>query len=298
MNHPQTSGSWIAGIMAVASLILYTIIFFIPVLFLGLFKLIPNLRWQVGCTRIIDAIIVFWSDANNAYINATQAVHWDIEGLDTLKRKDWYLLVANHQSWLDIVVLQYLFNRKIPMIKFFIKDQLKWVPILGYCWWAMGCPFMKRYTKEYLSKHPHKKGKDLQATYKAIKIFKHNPAAIMNFIEGTRFTPQKKAAQQSPYQHLLKPKAGGIGFVISAMGEQIDKLLDVTIVYPDKQHTLWDFLCRRVNTIKIRIRLIAIPKEFTNAQLIDDAKTQMDFRNWLNERWLEKDKLITSLVGG
>lgn len=298
MSQQQKTGGQLHGILAVTALVLYTILLFIPVLFIGLVKLIPNKRWQVWCTRMVDKVVIFWSDSNRAYINYTQTIHWDIEGMETLNPKDWYLLVANHQSWLDIVVLQYLFNRKIPMIKFFIKDQLKWVPILGFCWWAMGCPFMKRYSKEYLLKYPEKKGKDLQATRKAVEIFKHSPAAIMNFIEGTRFTDLKKEIQQSPYQHLLKPKAGGIGFVISTMGKQINKLLDVTIVYPDKQHSLWDFLCQRMTAIKIRIRLIPIPVEFTQPQLIENEKIQQDFRLWLNEQWEEKDQLIDSLKTG
>ena len=110
----------------------------------------------------------------------------------------------------------------------------------------MGCPFMKRYSKDYLAKNPHKKGKDLQATHKAIELFKHTPASIMNFVEGTRYSQQKNKQQDSPYQHLLKPKAGGISFVISAMGQQFNSLLDVTIIYSGKQHSLWDFLCRQM----------------------------------------------------
>ena len=204
-------------------------------------------------------------------------------------------MIANHQSWLDIVVLQYILNKKIPTLKFFIKDQLKWVPFLGFAWWAMGCPFMKRYSKDYLAKNPEKKGQDLLATQKAVRSFQYRPVTIMNFIEGTRFNYEKSQQQQSPYQHLLKPKAGGISFVISSMGKKFTSLLDVTIVYSEKNHSLWDFLCKRVKTVKVHIRELPIPEQFLSPSLLEDDRTQSEFREWLNDYWQVKDQLISSL---
>lgn len=291
----QTNNGQIHAVAAVITLILSTILCFIPILAIGLLKLIPNVAWKAFCTRLVDKIVVLWCGCNNLYIDSMRNIDWHISGMDNLKRKDWYLLVANHQSWLDIVILQRIFNRKIPSIKFFIKDQLKWVPLLGFSWWAMGCPFMKRYSQEFLAKNPHKKGKDLKATRKALEVFKRNPATIMNFVEGTRFTVQKQQTQDSPYQHLLKPKAGGISFVISAMGSQIKQLLDITIVYPNDRPSLWDFLCRRMHTIKVHVRPIPIPSEFHDEQLLQSEQNQSAFRQWLNERWQEKDTIIQQL---
>lgn len=298
MSEKRKTGGQLHGLAALVILVSSTVLWFIPILFIGLLKLIPHRRWQSMCTRLVDAIATVWCDTNNAYIARTQQINWQVSGLENLNPKHWYLVIANHQSWLDIVVLQRLFNRKIPTLKFFIKSQLKWVPLLGFSWWAMGCPFMKRYSKDYLAKKPHKKGKDLQATRKAIELFKHAPATIMNFVEGTWYSHQKNKLQNSPYQHLLKPKAGGISFVISAMGQQFNSLLDVTIIYSGKQYSLWDFLCRRVEAIKVHIRQLPIPAQFTNPNLADDQETQIKFRDWLNENWLEKDSLIASLKGG
>ncbi len=160
MQTNKTSGGQVQAILATLILILSTSLFFIPVLCMGLFKLFPHEKWQSLCTQGVDAIVACWCDLNNWYINKTQKIHWDISGLDNLNNKNWYLVIANHQSWLDIVILQRLLNRKIPVLKFFVKDQLKWVPLLGFSWWAMGCPFMKRYSKSYLEKKPHKQGKD------------------------------------------------------------------------------------------------------------------------------------------
>ena len=289
------------AILAIFVLILSTAIGSIPILLVGILKLYPNQRWNVFCTKIVDKIATLWSDANNIYLNKFHPARWDITGMDHFNPQQWYLVVANHQSWLDIVILQRLFNRKIPILKFFIKDQLKWIPLLGFSWWAMGCPFMKRYSQDYLAKNPHKKGKDLLATKKALKLFKKTPATIMSFVEGTRYTPQKKLQQKSPYQHLLKPKAGGVGFVIDAMSKQITQLLDVTIVYPHQQNSLWNFLCRDVNSVRIHIRQLPIPQKFLNSPLLDDESTQAEFREWLNQQWSEKDHLMdmmkTELAG-
>lgn len=290
----KIKGKFYAG-LTLLMLVLTTAIGSIPVLLLGLLKLFPNQLVKIYCTKQVDKLATIWCEINNGFIKTSNPAKIEITGLNNFDPKNWYLVVANHQSWLDIVILQYLFNRKIPVLKFFIKDQLKWVPFLGFSWWAMGCPFMKRYSPAYLAKNPHKKGTDLQATKKALEGFKHTPATLMSFIEGTRYTAQKKSQQKSPYQHLLKPKAGGISFVISAMNKQINQLLDVTITYPKPDSSLWDFLCHGIDLIKIHVRQLAIPEQFLNSSLLDDEKTQSEFRHWLNQKWAEKDELITAM---
>jgi 1-acyl-sn-glycerol-3-phosphate acyltransferase len=281
--------------LAVLILVSTTTLCFIPILFFGILKLIPNRNWRTLCTRAVDQVASFWCSINNLYVDKVQKMKLEIAGMENLNTSQWYLVVSNHQSWLDIVILQRIFNRKIPVLKFFIKDQLKWIPIIGFCWWAMGCPFMKRYSKEYLAKNPHKQGKDLISTQKAVETFKRSPASIMNFIEGTRFTASKKQRQESPYTHLLKPKAGGISFVISSMGQHINCILDVTIVYAEKEHSLWDFLCNKVHSAKVLVRQIPIPAQFISNDLLENKQIHNEFKDWINAQWAEKDKLITSL---
>lgn len=283
------------GNLALLILIFTTTLGSIPVLLLGLLKLLPNQQIKITCGIIVDKIATAWVEINKFYLNKSNPAHIEVTGLDNFSTEDWYLVMANHQSGLDIVILQLLFSRKIPVLKFFIKDQLKWIPFLGFSWWAMGCPFMKRYTPAYLAKHPHKKGKDLQATQKALQLFQKTPASLISFVEGTRYTPQKKMEQNSPYKYLLKPRAGGISFVVSAMNNRIHQLIDVTITYSKQKSSLWDYLCHRVDTIKINIRKIPIPQQFLTATLLEDDKNQSEFRNWLNQKWLEKDQLIDTM---
>lgn len=295
MKKKHLWGGELRAILALIILILTTLLFFIPVLALGLIKLIPYQPLRNWCTLRIDTLVTLWCEMNNRYIRRNKLSKFECSGFENLPAKNWYLVVANHQSWLDIVVLHNVLNRKIPVLKFFIKDQLKWIPCLGFAWWAMGCPFMKRYTKTYLEKNPHKKGKDVKATLKAIETFKQTPASIMNFVEGTRFTPVKHQQQQSPYQHFLKPKAGGIGFVIAAMNKHIQSLLDVTIIYPDEHHSLWDFLCKRIKLIKVNVREIPIPAEFRQPDSKNNPEIEVQFREWLNAQWAEKDRLAREL---
>lgn len=120
---------------------------------------------------------------------------------------------------------------------------------------------MKRYSKAYLAKHPEKAGKDLETTRRTCAKFRGKPTAIFNFVEGTRFTQAKHRQQQSPFKHLLKPKAGGIAFVLDAMGEQLQSIINVTIHYPNGAPGFWDLLCGRVRHIVVHFEELAIPAE-------------------------------------
>ena len=131
-------------------------------------------------------------------------------GVEGLLRDGWYLVIANHQTWVDIVILQAVFNRRIPFLKFFIKQELIWFPLLGIAWWAMDMPFMKRFSPSYLAKNPHMKGKDRETTRRACEKFRDTPTSVLNFIEGTRFSENKRVDRKSPYNHLLQPRAGGL----------------------------------------------------------------------------------------
>ena len=161
---------------------------------------------------------------NHWFFKLSRTLNIEVSGDQELERAQWYLCVANHQSWADVLVIQFALNRKIPFLKFFIKKQLLWLPIFGAVWYAMDFPFMSRYSKEQIRKKPHLRGKDIETTRKACQKFKYKPVSIMNFVEGTRYTKAKHAAQNSPYTHLLKPRAGGIAFVLEALDGKINKI--------------------------------------------------------------------------
>jgi 1-acyl-sn-glycerol-3-phosphate acyltransferase len=257
--------------------------------------LVPSKSWMRRCNRMLNAIAENWIWINNQNQKLVGNTGWDVQGMEAMERSMWYLVLANHQSWVDILVLQRIFHRKIPFLKFFIKKELLWLPILGQAWWAMDFPFVKRYTKSDLQKNPHLKGKDLAITRKACQKFKTNPISIMNFVEGTRFTNEKQRRQQSPYSHLLKPKAGGIALVLSSMGEQIQRVLDVTIVYPDGVTNFWAFLCGKIRRINVHVRSLPVSAELLG-DYTNDSQFRAELQRWLNNIWTEKNRTIEEII--
>ncbi len=276
----------------VANTLFWVVLLFVVVFFKAL---IPHRWFRLQCGRLLNMIANAWIQFNNLNQKLTANIHWDVKGVERLNPKAWYMLVANHQSWVDILVLQRVFHKKIPFIKFFLKKELIWVPFLGVAWWALDFPFMKRYSKAFLRKHPHLKGKDLEITRKACVKFKQIPISIMTFVEGTRFTRGKHQHQKSPHRHLLRPKAGGLAFTLAAMGEQLDSLLDITIVYPQGPKRLWDFVCGRVRRIQVRVRSVPL-LETAQGDYVNDHEFKRKFQEWVNQLWVEKDARIDYLL--
>ena len=288
----QIRGGFSALYLAVNTMFWGSLLFFVTFLRL----IIPLLFWRKICGRIAIFIAENWVWFNNTGLELTRKINIEIDGIEELDRNAWYLVISNHQSWVDIPVLQKIFYHKIPFLKFFLKKELIWVPVLGQAWWALDFPFMKRYTPSFLKKHPHLKGKDMEITRKACEKFRDNPVSIMNFTEGTRFTESKQKKQASPFRHLLRPKAGGIGFVLSAMGDQLSYILDVTISYPVATPDFWDLLCGRFQNARVKIRKIPVTDEIIG-DYANDNEYRRRFQGWLNELWKEKDVYLEHKTG-
>ncbi|AWF51823.1 acyltransferase family protein [Klebsiella michiganensis] len=221
---------------------------------------------------------------------------WDIQGLDGLNKKNWYLLISNHHSWADIVVLCVLFRKHIPMNKYFLKQQLAWVPFIGLACWALDMPFMRRYSRGYLLRHPERRGKDVETTRRSCEKFRAHPTTIVNFVEGSRFTEEKQQQARSPYQNLLSPKAAGIAMALSVLGSQFDKLLNVTLCYPENnQKPFYDMLSGRLTRIVVRVSLEPVTEEL-HGDYVNDKNFKRRFQRWLNRLWEEKDRQLTEIM--
>ena len=284
------------GVISALLLALNTLICCWPLFTVALLKLLlPFPAAQRVLRTVMHGIAEFWIGVNKFWMNLVRDTRWDVEGIQGLDMRHSYLVTSNHQSWVDILVLQYLLNRRMPLLKFFLKQELIWVPVIGLCWWALEFPFMKRYSKEFLAKHPEKRGQDLATTRKACERYKSNPVSVFNFLEGTRLTPQKHAQQNSPFQYLLKPKAGGIAFVLDAMGEQLHAIVNVTIHYPHGVPGFWDLLCGRLDTVQVIFKQVDIPREFIGRNYDQDDDYRLAFQQWVNRLWEEKDAELASL---
>jgi 1-acyl-sn-glycerol-3-phosphate acyltransferase len=255
--------------------------------------LLPVPAVHRAADRALNALASGWVAINNAWIAAVRpAARWDVQGVEGLHPRGWYLVSSNHQSWVDILVLQRIFHGHIPFLKFFLKQQLIWVPVIGLAWWALDFPFMKR------GRGHGARSSDLQTTREACEKFKTIPTSVINFVEGTRFTPAKHALQSSPYKHLLKPKIGGLGIALATMGEQFEALLDVTIVYPHGTPDFWDLLCGRIDAVIVRVQQREIPPEVLGSDPMGDKAYRQRISAWVEQQWSEKDRLIDELLRG
>lgn len=270
-----------------------TIVHIVPLLAVTLLKaLLPSARLRRACNPLLTGLAESWIGINNLLFDHCVHTRLDLHEQASLQRDGHYLVFANHQSWVDILVLQRVFNRRIPLLRFFLKRQLFWVPLLGLAWWALDFPFMGRYTARQVARNPALARRDIEATRRACDKFREIPVSIMNFVEGTRFTPAKHAAQGSPYRYLLKPKSGGVAFVLGAMGQGLHSILDVTIAYPSGAPSLADLLGDRLDSVRVQVIERAIPAELAQGDYQHDRAFRVQFQHWLNETWHAKDATL------
>ena len=279
------------------SILLITLIGIGPMMVMGLVKALVPIRWlQRVCSVGVMWIAETWAEGLKGIFRLMTPTVWDIRSDITFDRNQSYLVVSNHQSWVDIPALVEVFNRHAPFFKFFLKKELIWVPLVGLAFWALDYPFMKRYSKAHLEKHPEDRGKDLEITQRACEKFHDLPVTVVNFLEGTRFTPAKHRMQGSPYRNLLKPKSGGVAFVMAALGEQMRYLLDVTIVYPEGPVPgFWHLLSGQVSRVVVDIRSRTVPPELFVGDYSNDPDFRETFQAWVRQLWEDKDRRIDEI---
>jgi len=286
----------VKGVLSFTGYLINTICLAVPLVLTAILKFVlPFEGMVVLLDKILMGIATLWITINGMNCDLFNRIDWQVNGLTQLKKKEWYLVISNHQSWVDILVLQKIFNSKIPMLKFFLKKELIWVPFLGLAWWALDFPFMKRYSKNFLKANPHLKGKDLESTRKACEKFKQTPVSVMNFVEGTRFTPEKHKRQKSPFDRLLLPRAGGIAFVLGSMGEYLHNIINVTIAYPGGVPTFWDYISGKTKKIVVDVDVFPVGKQMIG-DYFDNDRYKQQFCEWLNQIWQEKDKKLDELL--
>lgn len=287
------------GVLSAVLLGLNTIAWCTPLFALSLLKLLlPFTAVRRRIDPLLNAIASGWIRCNGAWMALAGRTRWDVQGADGLRAGGWYLVNANHQSWVDIFVLQKVLDGRIPMLKFFLKRELIWVPVIGIAWWALDFPFMRRHGREALRRNPQLGLQDAAATRKACERFSLVPTSVTNFAEGTRATPAKRAAAKSPYRHLLPPKAGALAHAMGALGERFRSLLDVTIVYPAGAPTFWQLLCGQVPAVTVRITERAIPPQLYAGDPGTDPALRAQVAQWLQQLWAEKDAQIEALLQG
>ncbi len=289
------------GATALLIIGLNTIVFSTLVCIGGLFRFIaPTARSRAKVRHWVAGLVELWTGINNRVLSLYRKMQWDIELPSGLDYKGCYVVSSNHQSWVDILVLQRCFNRRLPLLRFFLKKELFWVPFMGLAWWSLDFPFMQRYSRAQVAKNPGLKGKDLENARKACEKFREIPVAMMSFPEGTRFSKEKREQSNSPYQHLLKPRIGGIGQVLYALGDQLDGLVDVTIAYPGAEvdappPTFWQLVSGQIPKIVVRAQQREVPAELLGREFRRDRTFRADLQAWMDQQWQEKDAAILAI---
>ena len=296
-NSLKSSLQHLRGILVFACITVNTIFWFVPIFVLAIIKLlVPVVALRRAVTKVLMWMGEHWVAGNSMLLGTAASFDWQARGIESLRRDAWYLVISNHQTWVDILVLQAVFNRRIPFLKFFIKQQLIWFPLLGIAWWAMDMPFMKRYSAAYLARNPHMKGRDFETTRKACEKFRDTPTSVINFIEGTRFSEAKRQRHNVPYRHLLRPRAGGFAVAMTSMGELFDAILDVTLVYPGGAAKFWDLCCGRPVRVLVDVRERGVEPWLVGGDYEGDREYRRRVQSWLGDIWQEKDELIQQML--
>lgn len=288
--------SALRGTATIILLLLNLCFWGVPVLTIGLLKLVTRGAARRRVIVIVTDLTARWVATNDAIFDLMLPTVWDIDGIGDMDRDGRYLIVSNHVSWVDIFVVLRVFHGRLAFPRFFLKRELAWFPIIGQAAWALDYPFMRRYTAEYLAVHPEKRGKDLETTRRACQRYRDLPVAVLNYLEGTRFSEEKRADQDSPYAHLLRPRVGGVAFVLACLGDQLDGVIDVTIAYPGHLTTTWDFVSGGIDRISVRARRFEIPTEFLNDRITEPGPERDNFKEWIEQIWREKDELLSRLT--
>ena len=276
-----------AGLLGLSTVVL-SLLLLLPAL---LKRVLPLRPVQGACDRLLMALAGAWVSLNNRWIAfCNPRTTWRVEGLDGLNPRGWYVLTCNHLSAVDILVLQRVLHGRIPFLKFFLKRELIWVPVIGMAWWALDFPFMRR------GKTREDQRRDLEAARASCEAFRRVPTSVINFVEGTRVTAEKREAERSPYRHLLKPKVGGLSVALATMGEQFEALLDLTLVYPGGTPSFWDLLCGRLPAVVLRVQRRDIPENLLGMDASGERARLVRQARWLEQLWQEKDAWIEATL--
>ena len=277
--------------------VLNTVVHVVPLLTVALLKaLLPVAGLRRLFNGVLTGLAESWIAVNTFLLDRFSGARVHVSGDMDLRVDGHYLVLANHQSWVDILILQKVFNRRIPLMRFFLKRELFWVPLLGLAWWALDFPFMSRHSRAEIARNARLGRRDMEVTRRACEKFRSIPVAVMNFVEGTRFTPDKHARQGSPYRHLLKPKSGGVSYVMEAMGDALHGIVDVTIAYPGGRPSMIDLMAGRVREVRVSVRQRPLPTGMLPAAEGDERAARARFQQWINGLWREKDEELERLL--
>lgn len=194
------------------------------------------------------------------------------------------IVIANHRSWADVFLIQSAVARHGPIVKFLCKRELAWIPVLGLIFLAFDFPVVRRRGSRGLPE-AESRAADRRRVREACETLRTRPAAMLTFVEGTRFTPEKHARVASPYRCLLPPKTGGFEAIVESLRGVEARVLDLTILYSGTS-AFWTFLGGAAGETEVRAESFALREVLAAGP-----------RDWLAGRWRGKDEALASIAG-
>ena len=274
MQLPGKIGQHLFSLLTAMVVVINLAFWITPLFILALLKLItrPIAFLRNPLNQLIEQVYRIAAAIDSLWMLRVVGVQVRIHG--TMPDHPAPIIIANHQSWFDIPLLQYAITHQGPILKFLIKRELIWVPVVGWICWALGFPRLNRGAGD------NAREKDYAAIESATAQLSGEPGGLLVFAEGTRFTPTKHANQRSPFRHLLKPRPGGLKIALAYLPKDTP-VIDVTINYNGGETHFWHCLHGANRCIDITLT------QYT-------AGSITDARDWLEARWYEKDELLTS----
>lgn len=252
------------------------VLWIVPLVLLTLARaLAPAPGFRTACTRTIDHIYRLAVHVDSFLLQRTLGIDIRIHGDRPVDSRQTCIVVSNHRSWFDILLLQHTITGQGPILKFLIKRELVWVPVVGWICLALDFPRLER------GRRAGGRERDLNSVVAATVGLRDSPGALVSFAEGTRFTRRKHQERGSDFRHLLNPRAGGLTVMLEELPDV--PVIDVTIIYSTDDISFWRCLAGELKSVDLIL----------NACHANDIA---DVREWLNERWRAKDELIERRV--
>ena len=256
---------------------------------LKLFSPTQKLSYQLAA-----GIAGFWADFMR-WLLTTIKTDYVITG-DRLDPRGTYLILANHQSWIDIMMVMVVLGKGTTLPRFFMKWELVYMPVINICAWVLDFPIMRRYTQEDIKDRPELKNRDFDYAHEVLSRNPERQCVVVNYAEGTRFTPEKHRKNRSPYKHLLKPKVGGPQLALDCLRGWLDGIIDITLAYPGAKVSVWRLMAGRVPKVMIHVERIELPDGLEKPpETLAELKA---FRGWMNSIWAKKDARIDQMING
>ena len=257
-------------------------------------RLVPNKKLKKLLGHISNRIGSKIVELITASLQILHGLKWEFNIAEHLNTQTWYIAMSNHQSWADIFILLAAGHKKMPLLKFFMKKELQWIPIIYLVHKTIDMPFLNRHSQKQIQANPELKKLDYENAEIAAKRFSRNPSTAFSFAEGTRFTDEKHLAQASPYKNFLIPKIGALAIALKGM-PQVNELIDFTVIYSSEKRSAWDFLCGEMSQAKVYAKAYEIPSTLKGKNFDQEEEYRQEFKNFINKIWKEKQERYTEL---